>query len=305
MERYSYYKHTIDSQIIHNRSKNLFCNCTPDLFSFTAETIACLDQVGPMDDQNLKLLSEYTVSHVLQEFCRVNQYISFSGQDKAALLSLYSNLFRDICNHNYSFKAISREHYQNLFSWLLRSNPFVKEIYSTHCNYLQPVCCSEYNADLQIKLLHIDLNLLREPILDIGCGENATLVRYLREKGLNAYGIDRFCRNTEFTQSTNWLEYDYGRFRWGTIISNLGFSNHFHHNHLRKDGDFVLYAKKYMEILFSLTPSGRFYYAPALPFIEAFLDRKSFLFQSFSLNNIGYQSTIVQRVQANVDELFH
>ncbi|HML85420.1 MAG TPA: hypothetical protein PKE52_09685 [Bacteroidales bacterium] len=306
MERYSFYKHTIDSQIFYNRTKNLFCsNYTPDLFGFTPETIACLDHVGQLDDQNLELLTEYTVSQVLHEFCRVNQYISFSEQDKAELLSLYSNLFRDICNHTKSAKSISRDHYQNLIDWLLRSNPFIKEIYSTHGSYLQPVCCSEYNADLQIKLLHLDLNLLCEPILDIGCGENATLVRFLRERGLDVYGIDRFCHNSEFTQSANWLEYDYGRCQWGTIISNLGFSNHFHHNHLRKDGDFVVYAKKYMEILYSLTPSGRFYYAPALPFIETFLDNKSFLFQNFSLSYSGYQSTIVQRIQANVDELFH
>jgi hypothetical protein len=72
----------------------------------------------------------------------------------------------------------------------------------------------------------------------------------------------------------------------GTITSNLGFSNHFNHHHLRKDGHFIEYAKTFMDILNSLKIGGSFYYAPDLPFIEKYLDRVKYRIKT---HNIGYQ----------------
>jgi hypothetical protein len=51
----------------------------------------------------------------------------------------------------------------------------------------------------------------------------------------------------------------------------MAFSNHFIHHNLRADGDFEIYAKKYMEILKSLKLGGRFIYAPSLSFMEEIL----------------------------------
>lgn len=113
---------------------------------------------------------------------------------------------------------------------------------------------------------------------------------------MEAYGIDRFSENSDMLHNADWLEYDYGKSRWGTIISNLGFSNHFYHNHLRKDGDYVLYAKKYMDILQSLKPGGCFHYAPALPFIEQFLNDKEYQVSNFEIEGLDYKASIVKRI---------
>ena len=295
------YKHNIDLQINHNRSKNLLCNSATDVLSFAPETIINIGLMRKMNGQEQELLINYTVQKVLQEFCRINQYMSFSDQDKKMLSNLYSELLHKIKESEESPQTLSKKHYHNIKDWLIKSNPFVQELYSNQGKYLDAVCCSEYNADLQIKLLHIDLALLSEPILDIGCGEKGMLVHYLRENGLDAYGIDRFSSDSDFTQSVDWFEYEYGKNRWGTIISNLGFSNHFYHNHLRKDGDYVLYAKKYMEILHSLKSGGCFHYAPALPFIEQFLDDKEFQISNFGIENLEYQSTIIKRRIRNIE----
>lgn len=290
------YKHNIDLQINHNRSKNLLYNSTNDIFSFAPETIASISLIRKMNDQEQELLINYTVQKVLQEFCRVNQYMSFSEKNKKSLSNLYSGLLSKINESDESPQILSKNHYQNIKDWLIKSNPFVKELYSNKGKYLEAVCCFEYNAELQIKLLHIDPALLPEPILDIGCGEKGYLVYYLREKGYEAYGIDRFSSDSEFIQSANWLEYDFLENRWGTIISNLGFSNHFYHNHLRKDGDYVSYAKKYMEILHSLKFGGCFHYAPALPFIEQFLNDKEYQVSNFDIEGLEYRATIVKRI---------
>ncbi|HBK32433.1 MAG TPA: class I SAM-dependent methyltransferase, partial [Porphyromonadaceae bacterium] len=137
---------------------------------------------------------------------------------------------------------------------------------------VQPVVCCEYSADIQKHILHLQLEELPEPILDVGSGKHGNLVKSLRAAGLIVYGIDRFS-DCSWVEKADWLTYDYGMEKWGTIISNLGFSNHFLHHHLREDGNFIGYAKKYMEILNSLKLHGRMYYAPELPFIEQYLDK--------------------------------
>lgn len=170
--------HTIDSQINYNRSKNLFYR--QNILRFAPETIACADKFCEIGNQ--ELLISYTVRKALQEFCRVNQYMSFSEQDKASLSSLYSGLLDEIKAGKDSLSALADTHYRHIRDWLKKSNPFAEELYSNQGTHLEAVCCSEYNADLQIKLLHIDLHLLVEPVLDIGCGEQGILVHYLQKK---------------------------------------------------------------------------------------------------------------------------
>ena len=81
---------------------------------------------------------------------------------------------------------------------------------------------------------------------------------------------------------------------WGTIISNLGFSNHFRHHHLRNDGDYLDYARKYMEILQSLKPGGAFYYAPDLPFIESYLDPQKYRITKREIPRTGFFSVKIE-----------
>ena len=57
----------------------------------------------------------------------------------------------------------------------------------------------------------------------------------------------------------------------------MALSIHFLHHHLRPDGHPDRYAQKYMDVLQALRPSGRFIYAPGLPFIESLLPRNRYL----------------------------
>jgi SAM-dependent methyltransferase len=137
---------------------------------------------------------------------------------------------------------------------------------------------------------------LVEPILDIGCGVKGELVRFLREKGFVAYGFDRFVKDTPDLINADWLEFPFEEQQWGTIISNLGFTNHFMHHHLRNDGNFIGYAKRYMEILDALKPGGTFIYAPDLPFIERYLDREKFRITKHDVGQSEIKSVKVKRL---------
>lgn len=162
---------------------------------------------------------------------------------------------------------------------------------------VEPVACSEYSPDLQIKILKIDSSRLRDPILDIGCGKQGNLVNYLLEKGFETYGVDIFSFTDNNLFKSDWLEYSYGLKKWGAIISNLGFSNHFKHHHLRDDGNYIEYGKKYMEILQSLKIGGEFYYAPDLPFIEQFLDYRYFKIDKNEIGKYDLQTTKITRLK--------
>lgn len=137
--------------------------------------------------------------------------------------------------------------------------------------------CRECSAELQIALLGLDQEPIAQPVLDLGCGEGATLVRFLRQRGVAAFGVDAFGPTGEsFLIGADWLDLPLGRARWGTVLSHLAFSHHLGHHLLTGDDALAVYAARYRQMLESLRPGGRFVYAPALPWLEQLLPRERF-----------------------------
>ena len=128
-----------------------------------------------------------------------------------------------------------------------------------------------------------------------------TDVNYLKNQGIEALGIDRFKFTASNLITVDWLEFDYGKEKWGTIISNLGFSNHFNHHNLREDGNYIEYGKTYMNILNSLKVGGRFHYAPDLPFIEKYLDNKQFDLRKYEINEYDFKTTKIKKDEIKYD----
>jgi len=286
----------IDRQIESNRGKNLFLEGERSALTFLHDTVANVDCIADLSYAEERVLIEYATDKALEEFCRINQYYSFDSKSKGELRSIYESLFSMIRKKEEPFDQISDKHYRSLKMWLKRTNSFSEKIYSQDKWVVEPVVCSEYSAAIQIEILKLDCQTLMEPILDIGCGKKGELVSYLRELGLEAYGFDRFSVKKQYIESGDWLDYDYGVRKWGTITSNLGFSNHFCHHNSRKDGDYIRYARKYMDILNSLEKGGCFHYAPDLPFIESYLNYEEYLPIKNDVGQYGYQSSIIKRV---------
>jgi hypothetical protein len=283
-------------QIAFNKGKNLFIAEENNGLQFIEGTESLIDKIRNLDIQSEQLLIDYLTDESLQEFCRVNQYFSFNAESVNELKELYALLNQKIKMLDNSagqteLDTISHEHYVKLCDWLVRTNKFAEKMYSNNQEYVQPVACSEYAPDLQLSLLHINLKDLREPVLDVGCGREMNLVNYLRDNGIETYGIDRFDNGNPYYIKGDWLEYDFEPGKWGTIISNLGFSNHFVHHNLRVDGNYRAYAHKYMEILHSLQIGGSFYYAPDLPFIEIHLDKSAFVVTNYTIEEYAFKAT--------------
>lgn len=242
---------------------------------------------------------ELMTERALKTFCSNNQYIDSRKENVEELHKIYSLLWEEIIEELRSdkidFEFIQRSHLSRLTNWLVQTNGFVKGINDPQSPQILEVPCSEYSANFQVELLNIDIYNLLEPVLDIGCGPNAHLLNYLREKGIQTFGLDRLCQNDDFTIKSDWLDFEFKPLHWGTLISNLSFALHFTNHHHRKDGEYILYARKYMEILNSLKTGGTFYYAPGLPFIEAHLPKDKFKAVTHRLNE-EYSYTRITRL---------
>lgn len=288
---------SIDKQIEFNKGKNLFLDKREKSLEFIKDTILSFKEIDNLNEKQEESLIEYAANKALEEFYRINQYYYFDDNAKSELKSIYSKLIVMAKSRDLNPEKIAENHYINLEKWLLKNNSFAKEIYKNKSEQLNAVVCSEYSYQLQLEILNIDISTIQEPILDIGCGKNARLVNYLISLNYNVIGIDRNEFEKPYLFNADWLKYDYGNNQWGTILSNLGFSNHFVHNHLRNDSKAEDYAKTYMRILDSLKVGGSFNYAPGLDFIENYLDKSKFRLKLLSLGTSTINTSIVERIK--------
>ena len=291
------FKDSIDKQFRFNKNKNLFYDGILNSLRFSPDTLDALERIDLADPDSADLLADYLTDRAIQEFCMVNQYYTFDKQARSDLRNIYVDLFANIKSRSLSMEKVAEKHYDNLISWLQETNPFAEKIYDSRGEKIDPVVCSEYSPALQVEILQIDIDHLMEPVLDIGCGEKGNLVLYLRQMGIEASGFDRLTFSDPYLYSSDWLEHEFEKERWGTITSNLAFSNHFQHHHFRNDGSYIDYARKYMEILNSLKPGGCFHYAPDLPFIEQFLDKEKFQLSKQSIGEYDFKSTVIRRLK--------
>lgn len=292
----------IEQQVQFNARKNIFSAPEASQFGFTAATVElmCLRLNFQLTAEEEEQLIDFTMRKALHAFYEINQYYNFGQAEETALKAIYKTLLDEIRQMDNAedvlLNVVMVRHYARLQSWLKTSNPFAEAIYLPEVSSVKDtVVCEQYAAGMQVELLH--LSDLQGPVLDIGCGTDALLVNHLRSEGHEAFGLERDAVPSAYIFRHSWFDFQFEANSWGTIISNLGFSNHFIHHHLRSDGDYVKYARKYMEILHALKPGGSFYYAPDLPFIEAYLCSETFRITRQDIAETGYKSACITRLK--------
>ncbi|WP_284638107.1 class I SAM-dependent methyltransferase [Paenibacillus silviterrae] len=278
-------KDLIKNQLIHNRYKSIFYldNEGNSPLTATNETLFFLKQYRldfiqwfkATTSNELQRTITYISKACIASLLQANQYIHLSKSDQFQLERLYHNsieaIYQCIKKLNLPNEHIMdcfHDHYHRLRLFLIQSNG--KDLFETYKSNpeIPFVINSEYTARFQLQILGLGLNDISTPILDIGCGREANLVRYLHRQHKEAYGLDRRERSYKYVITGDWLTMDYGLDCWGTITSHMAFTNHFHHHHLRNDGRYADYARMFMHILHSLKIDGCFAYSPSLPFVE-------------------------------------
>lgn len=244
----------------------------------------------------------FCTEHFLRQQFKTNQYLNFSYENRKILRKIYNRLFNELeilpsMTHDKAenlFFKIEKSHYRRLRLFLKRTNPFYQSVCKNAGTRISAAVCEEYSALFQLKIFRLQNHTVDElsPLLDIGCGKNAYLVKYLRKLGAAAYGFDRMQENRQFLRKSNWFDFKYGILRWQTIISNLSFSSHFKAAMHRKDGTEKIFFKTYMNILESLKIGGCWLYAPSLPEIEINLPDDKFEIETFPVNNNDNMTSI-------------
>ncbi len=266
--------HAIESQITANRHLNLFFDHLDQVLSVTDTFRTRILDLKKQDSVDIEQLIEQTARQSIQAIYQINQYIDIPEQDMDELKQIYRITWDEIDTHN--FDAIMRAHHYRLADWLARFYPdaFIKALKQQP--QVGAVLNKSYSAEFQLQVLNIDVETLQAPVLDIGCGPEGNLVRELVENGIDAIGIDRIINSPEtYLIESNWFDFDLRQKSWGTVISNMGFSNHLVYC-LRNEPERVsAYLLRYREILDSLKPCGEFIYAPSIPVVEERLDSRS------------------------------
>ena len=233
-------------------SNYLFHSYDPALIEFVFQNRKEISALYS-EEANLQEIVEFCIRSTKQYTYKRNQYINYRAEYDTLLFAEYRSFFIQIITLletvdlpetiGQDFDPILSQHHERLCL-----------ILSTYCisyqnapleqnDLLQTMPCEEYSAPLQLQILNIDPATLAEPILDIGCGSDGRLVRYLRQQGLSALGMDRLApSDAEFIQK-DWFDFD-SQQNWGTIIAHQSISTHFIYNHLHN----INLAKKYAKL---------------------------------------------------------
>lgn len=258
------------------------------IFTNRAEIIEILDD----QDLSFSLASQFVKSSLEFTYDN-NQYIHLNQDEQQRLSSLYLTYLQgmktvllsspDFHTFESDFSLLIKAHFKDLSAnisrffdretgWQVQENIILKQ-----------VVCSEYSPEFQLGLLGLNIKTIPQPVLDLGCGKNGTLVRYLRQQGITAAGVDRIVEKDPALKEADWFDLDFKPKTWGTVISHMAFSNHFIFHHRYKNGKPRQYARLYMQILQSIKPGGMFVYSPGLPFIEQYLPEGEFSIQKYAV----------------------
>jgi SAM-dependent methyltransferase len=255
------------------------------LFNNRTDVVTLLNNPDHLSD-----LARVFVKSSLEFTYNSNQYIHLDNVEQQRLLDMYQSYLRGMKqiletdrifnDFEKDFSTLVKDHFNDLSSNISRFFDRKDARQVQENIILKQVVCAEYSPDFQLGLLGLSPEELLPPVLDLGCGKNGTLVKFLREKGIAALGVDRLVESDPALIEADWFDIKFNAGTWGTILSHMAFSNHFLFQHRYKYGKPHQYARLYMQILESLKPGGSFIYSPGLPFIEQFLPKEQFKVES-------------------------
>lgn len=192
----------------------------------------------------------------------------FTKEDCNTILEIYHKLIENISNFSKDYERIALEHFTQVRNFI---NDFTSRENEKNSN-------SSYSPEFILDILDVKKDELNGKSLDIGCGKDGTLVNYLVSKGIDAYGLDMECEDTDRLEQEDWLIKDYPEMTYDLITSNLTFTKKFNeaNSEANNDQECIEYAQSYMKILNSLKIGGKWHYVPSVTFIEELLPEDKF-----------------------------
>ena len=274
-------------QLKLNRRKNLLHSRAEQLLELEPTFVAALERlIGSSTDEagsfNAEDLAVEAADRLIERIQAVNQYIQVDEPARNALVGIYLDSWKRLMKTRNIEQTLRTFHYPAIRKVLEDLYPEELRNALRSAKEVGLVPSSEYSAELQMRLLKLDLSRIREPILDLGCGRSAHLVRRLRAERLDAHGIDRNVGSRAgFLADVDWFDFAIGHSRWGTIIAHMSFTNHIVYCQRYDVAGLARYATRYADILDALRPGGSFLYTPGVPVVEDGVDGQRFEMSSW------------------------
>ena len=228
-------------------------------------------------------------SRTLRCLHRHYPFVELRPEERGALDRTYVELLegtRDALAQAESREQLTARVTELVAAWQAALTRLTRSWITSPVGRLRPTVSAEYSPELQLTVLGLSLEELAEPILDLGCGERAELVRYLRRHGKAAVGIDRYLSVEEGVREADWFSLPLLPDSWGTVIAHQSFSLHLLHHHLGSGAQLERYARRYRELLRAVRRGGAFVYAPGLPFLEPLLSDQEFRVERLPVSGI-------------------
>lgn len=255
-----------------------------------------INRVPPIPEDSLSVLSSIATDALVNGIYSLNQYLQVSDEAKSSLNCLYQMTLKNLFRTKDIEATLRYFHFPHLVNWIASIYP------ESLRNALRPypeigkVLCQEYSPELQLRLFDINLRFIKQPVLDIGCGKAAPLVSYLRAHNIEAFGIDRtLSQRSTYLVKGDWLNINLGSRKWGTVISNMAFTNHFIYTQHYDKGQQSKHFGRYKAILDSLQEDGSFIYAPSAPELELKISGKKYQTAKWAID-YGHSVTRVSRI---------
>lgn len=268
-------------QLKLNEDKNLLSAHVETSLEIETTFLAALEELrsgaARIPDSRVEELTVEAASGLIDRIYAINQYIRVDAGARQALVKIYTQSWRDLVAARNVESTLRRRHYPRIRAWLGNLYPHTMREALASSPTIGRVPCDEYSADLQMRLMRLDLSTIKEPVMDIGCGREAHLVNFLRSRKIEAYGIDRRVgRKSKFLTEADWFDFPFTPDRWGTIVSNISFTNHLVYALKYETKEVGRYMEKYSQILNSLMVGGSFIYAPRVEILRARADERKF-----------------------------
>jgi hypothetical protein len=223
----------VQRQMRLNAEKNMLHAQAAELLSIDPVFVAALEELldsgtESIDRLHLRAVAADAAFSLIDRILSVNQYIRIDNQARKDLIAIYEASWKKMLESRDIETTLREYHFPQISQYIeslyperlrdaLRTSPTIGEVPSF-----------VYSAQLQVSILRIDRTTMKQPILDVGCGLGGNLVHHLRSFGLQAFGVDRSIREDgSFLWSADWFEFVFENGKWGTIISNLSFTNHY------------------------------------------------------------------------------
>lgn len=280
-------------QLALNEGKNLLHQEAASLLEIDETFLAALEeflspQAEALPKDTVERLASDAAEAFLVKLFALNQFIQVDNAAQVSLKQIYVTSWQHLVETKEIASTIRAYHYPKL-------RAFIKDLYPTvlaeglaGAKQLGRVPSAEYSAKLQMHILRLGLQGIRDPILDIGCGAQANLVRSLRAKNLKAYGFDRVLQEkTHYLFEADWFDYDYGLNKWGTIVSNLSFANHLIYAQRYDPRGASKYLRAFSKILDSLKEGGSFTFAPAVEQLAGQIDLGRYKMEKWEISSVA------------------